>query len=205
MTMGELATYFNQQRHLHAPLTVVKLQGWQRGDWYDSTGLTWVNPSPNLRDMEEAEIYPALGLIETTNISVGRGTDTPFEVFGAPWIDGRSLSDYLNKRFLPGVRFLPVNFTPQKPYPYGGELCHGVRVLVLNRNVLDGPELGIVIASALHKFYPQDYKLDRINRLLANKQVLEELKDGKDFSRISGEWSDQLGAFEAKRKAALLY
>ncbi len=96
MTMGELAQYFNREAKLHAPLTVVAMQGWQRGDWYDSTGLTWVNPSPNLRDMEEAMLYPALGLVETTNISVGRGTDTPFEILGAPWIDGRKLARYLN-------------------------------------------------------------------------------------------------------------
>jgi uncharacterized protein YbbC (DUF1343 family) len=101
MTMGELARYFNEAKNLHAPLTVISMKGWQRGDWFDSTGLTWVNPSPNLRDLEEAELYPALGLIETTNISVGRGTDTPFEMFGAPWIDARALAKYLNSRFLP--------------------------------------------------------------------------------------------------------
>ena len=205
MTMGELARYFNQQRNLHAPLTVVKMQNWQRGDWYDSTGLTWVNPSPNLRDPEEAEIYPALGLVETTNISVGRGTDTPFEIFGAPWIDGRRLTQYLNKRYFPGVRFVPVDFTSQKPYPYADQVCHGVRILVIDRNVLDAPELGIEVAGALHKLYPQDYKIERIQRLLANRHVLEQLTSGVDPSRIAEDWRDSLQEFEAKRKAALLY
>lgn len=205
MTMGELARYFNRERNLNAPLTVVKMQGWQRGDWYDSTGLTWVNPSPNLRDLEEATLYPGLGLIETTNISVGRGTDTPFEIFGAPWIDGRKLAEYLNRRFLPGVRFLPIDFTPQKPYPYGGETCHGIRVMVLDRNVLDSPELGIEVASALHKFYPQDYKLERINTLLANREVLQSLMDGVAPSKIAEDWRAALGEFEAKRKVALIY
>ena len=205
MTMGELARYFNRERKLHAPLTVVAMQGWQRGDWYDSTGLMWVNPSPNLRDLEEATLYPALGLVETTNISVGRGTDTPFEILGAPWIDGRKLAQYLNKRFLPGVRFLSVDFTPEKPYPYAGQLCHGVRVLVIDRNVLDSPELGIEIASALHKLYPQEYKLERIDTLLANHHVLEQLMSGVDPSRIADEWRASLDAFGARRKLALLY
>jgi uncharacterized protein YbbC (DUF1343 family) len=205
MTIGELAQYFNHERNLDAPLTVVKLQGWQRGDWYDSTGLTWVNPSPNLRDLEEAALYPALGLIETTNISVGRGTDIPFEIFGAPWMDARSLARYLNARFLPGVRFVPVDFTPQKPYPYAGEVCHGVRVLLIDRNVLDSPELGIEIASALHKFYPEQYKLNQIQTLLANHHVLEMLESGADPQRIAEDWRNSLTQFEVKRAQALIY
>jgi uncharacterized protein YbbC (DUF1343 family)/CubicO group peptidase (beta-lactamase class C family) len=205
MTMGELARYFNRERNLHARLTVVAMQGWQRGDWYDSTGLTWVNPSPNLRDLEEATLYPALGFVETTNISVGRGTDTPFELFGAPWIDGRKLAQYLNNRFLPGVRFIPVDFTPERPYPYAGQLNHGVRVLVTDRNVLDSPELGIEIASALHKLYPQEYQLEHIATLLANGHILEQLTSGVAPAQIADEWRSSLEAFEAKRKLALLY
>ena len=112
MTLGELARYFNGEYKLRAPLSVVAMKGWQRGDWFDATGLTWTNPSPNLRSLQEAILYPALGLIETTNISVGRGTDTPFEYVGAPWMDGPALARALNARFLPGVRFLPVDFTP---------------------------------------------------------------------------------------------
>lgn len=205
MTLGELARYFNRERNLHAPLTVVAMQGWQRGDWYDSTGLMWINPSPNLRDLEEAVLYPALGLVETTNISVGRGTDTPFEIFGAPWVDARQLARVLNARFLPGVRFVPVEFTPQKPYPYAGELCRGVRILVMDRNVLDAPELGIEIAAILHKLYSQEYHLERINTLLANHHVLEQLQDGVDAAKIAEDWRDQLEQFEEKRKAVLLY
>lgn len=205
MTMGELARYFNNERDLHAPLTVVKMQNWQRGDWYDSTGLTWINPSPNLRSLDEATIYPALGSVESTNISVGRGTDTPFEIFGAPWVNGRELARSLNKRFLPGVRFLPEDFTPAKPYPYAGELCHGVRVIVLDRNVLDAPELGIVIASMLHKFYPQNFKIEHMNALLANRHVMEELTSGVDASKIADDWRDSLQEFEVKRQKVLLY
>ena len=205
MTVGELARYFNQEKDLHAPLTVIAMEGWQRGDWYDSTGLAWVNPSPNLRDLEEATLYPALGLVETTNISVGRGTDTPFEIFGAPWIDARKLARYLNARFIPGVRFVPMEFTPQKPYPYAGELCRGVSILVTDRNIVDSPQLGIEIAAALHKLYPQEYKLDRMDTLLANHHVLEMLQSGTDPARIADDWRDSLEQFEGKRKLALLY
>jgi uncharacterized protein YbbC (DUF1343 family) len=205
MTLGELARFFNEQRHLHAPLTVVALQGWQRGDWFDSTGLAWIDPSPNLRDLEEATLYPALGLIETTNLSVGRGADTPFELFGAPWIDSRTLTQFLNRRFLPGVRFLAMDFTPRKPYPYAGELCHGVRVLVTDRNALDAPELGMEIASALHRLYPEKFQVQKMNTLLGNQTVLDELTAGVDPQRIAEGWRSALEAFEPERQKALLY
>jgi uncharacterized protein YbbC (DUF1343 family)/CubicO group peptidase (beta-lactamase class C family) len=205
MTLGELSRFDNEQLQLHAPLTVIAMKGWQRGDWYDSTGLDWINPSPNLRDLEQATLYPALGLIETTNISVGRGTDTPFELVGAPWIDARALARYLNARQLPSVRFVPTDFTPQKPYPYGGQLCHGVQILVLDRNVLDAPELGLEIASALHRLYPEQFVLDKIKTLLANGTVLGELATGDDPQRIAEGWRAALEAFERQRAKALLY
>jgi uncharacterized protein YbbC (DUF1343 family) len=205
MTLGELARYDNQELHLHAPLTVVALQGWARGEWFDATGLAWVDPSPNLRDLEEATLYPALGLVETTNVSVGRGTDTPFAVLGAPWIDARALSHDLNSRNLAGVRFVPVSFAPQKPYPYGGQMCHGVRVLPLDREALDAPELGVEIASALHRLYSNQFQLQKMNTLLANRAVLDAIGAGQDPKRIAAGWRAQLLAFEQRRRAALLY
>ena len=205
MTIGELARYFNQQRHLNAPLTVIPMQGWQRGDWFDSTGLTWINPSPNLRDLEEATLYPALGLVESTNISVGRGTDTPFEILGAPWMNARPLAQFLNRRDLPGVRFLPVDFTPQKPYPYAGELCHGVRVLVTDRNALDAPELGLEIASALHHLYSEDFQIEKMKTNLASQSVIDDLIAGHDPQRIAESWRSALDTFEQDRQKALLY
>ena len=205
MTIGELARYFNQQRHLNAPLTVIPMQGWQRGDWFDSTGLTWINPSPNLRDLEEATLYPALGLVESTNISVGRGTDTPFEILGAPWMNARPLAQFLNRRDLPGVRFLPVDFTPRKPYPYAGELCHGVRVLVTDRNALDAPELGLEIASALHHLYPEDFQIEKMKTNLASQSVIDDLIAGHDPQRIAESWRSALDTFEQDRQKALLY
>jgi uncharacterized protein YbbC (DUF1343 family) len=205
MTPGELARFFNEQRHLQASLTIVAMQGWQRGDWFDSTGLSWINPSPNLRDLEEATLYPALGLIESTNLSVGRGTDTPFEIFGAPWIESRALAQFLNRRFLPGVRFLAVSFTPHESYPYAGELCNGVRVLVTDRNLFDAPELGLEIASALHRFYPEKFQLEKIDTLLKNQAVLNDLIAGDDPQRIAEGWRSALAAFELERQKALLY
>ena len=205
MTLGELARYFNGEYGLHAPLTVVAMQGWQRGDWFDATSLTWINPSPNLRSLSEAILYPAIGLIETTNVSVGRGTDTPFQYVGAPWIDARALAHELNARFLPGIRFVPVNFTPEPPYPYAKELCHGIELVVTDRNVLDTPELGLEIAAALHKLYPEQYQLGKINTLLENRAVLHDLESGRDPQRIDEDWQKALQGFEEKRKPYLLY
>ncbi len=205
MTLGELARYLNSELKLHAPLTVVAMKGWQRGDWFDDTGFSWTNPSPNLRSTRAAMLYPALGLIETTNVSVGRGTDTPFEQAGAPWIDGPTLAHALNARTLPGIRFTPVSFTPEAPYPYAGQLCHGVELTVTNRNEIDAPELGLEIATALRKLYGDQYQLGKIDTLLANHAVLSDLLAGRDPERIDEDWQQSLHDFEEKRKPYLLY
>src|SRR3984885_1712705 len=205
MTLGELAGYLNGEYKLRASLSVIAMNGWQRGDWFDATGLTWTNPSPNLRSLREAMLYPALGLIETTNISVGRGTDTPFAYVGAPWIDGPALARALNARFLPGVRFVPVNFTPRSPYPYADQLCQGIELIVTDRNVVDSPELGLEIATVLHKLYADKFQLSKINVLLANKTVLEALQAGRDPQRIAEDWQQQVQDFNTRRNTYLLY
>ena len=205
MTLGELAQYLNGEYKWHAPVTVVAMKGWQRGDWFDSTGLLWTNPSPNLRSLRAATLYPGVGLIETTNISVGRGTDTPFEYVGAPWIDGPALARALNGRFLPGIRFVPVTFTPKAPYPYAGQLCHGIELMVTDRNVLDAPELGLEIAFAIHKVSGDKFEWNKMDRLLVNKHVLDGLLAGRDPQRLAEEWRQQVSDFEARRKAYLLY
>lgn len=205
MTLGELARYDRSQLHLSVPLTVVAVQGWRRGDWFDATGLPWVDPSPNLRDLEEAALYPGVGLVETTNISVGRGTDTPFELLGAPWIDGRALALYLNRRHLAGVRFYPIDFTAQKPYPCAGEVCHGVHVLLTDRDALDAPEMGVEIASALHRLYPDQFHLEKMNTLLANHAVLDAIAARTDPRIIAQSWRSALAAFQRERQQALLY
>jgi uncharacterized protein YbbC (DUF1343 family)/CubicO group peptidase (beta-lactamase class C family) len=204
MTMGELAKMFNAERNINAKLTVVPMEGWQRGDWFDSTGLTWVNPSPNLRSVTEAALYPGVALIEGTNVSVGRGTDTPFELLGAPWMKSRELAAYLNARGIAGVRFVPVTFTPTSSN-YSGQVCSGVNLVVTDRNGFDAPELGIELASALHKLYPADFKLEKINDLLVNQSVFDALVEGRDPRRIAQDWQEELEKFQAMRKKYLLY
>jgi len=204
MTMGELARMFNEERGIHARLKVVAMDGWQRGDWFDSTGLVWVNPSPNLRSVTEAALYPGVALIEGTNVSVGRGTDTPFELVGAPWIKARDLATYLNARAIPGVRFVPIAFTPSASN-FSGQRCEGVNILLTGRNVLDAPELGIELAAALHKLYPAEFKIDRMAALLANQSVFEALNVGQDPRRIAQDWQDSLVQFNVIREKYLLY
>ena len=178
MTMGELAKMFNVERNLNANLQVVPMEGWQRGDWYDSTGLAWINPSPNLRSLTEAALYPGVALVEGTNVSVGRGTDTPFEMLGAPWINAHDLAQYLNASDIPGVRFVPVSFTPNASN-YSGEKCQGVNIILLDRNALDAPELGVEIAVALHKLYPEQFHLERMNELLLNQTAYDAIVQGR--------------------------
>jgi uncharacterized protein YbbC (DUF1343 family) len=204
MTMGELAQMFNVERHINAALTVVPMSGWIRGDWYDSTGMAWVNPSPNLRSLTEATLYPGVGLVEGTNISVGRGTDTPFEVLGAPWINAREFSAYLNQRAISGVRFIPVSFTP-KASNYSGQTCEGVNILLTGRNALDTPELGIELASALHKLYPQQFHMERMTELLLNQAAYDAIIQGEDPRRIAQDWQDALEKFEQLRQKYLIY
>jgi uncharacterized protein YbbC (DUF1343 family) len=204
MTMGELAKMFNSERNLKAKLTVIPMQGWQRGDWFDSTGLAWINPSPNLRSVTAAALYPGVALIEGTNVSVGRGTDTPFELVGAPWIKSRELAAYLNARAIEGVRFVPVSFTPSASV-YDGKNCEGVNVLVTDRNALDAPELGIEVATALRKLYPADFKIDKMAELLVNQAAYDALLAGRDPRRIAQDWQEDLEKFELVRKKYLIY
>lgn len=205
MTLGELARYFNGEGHWKAPLTVVPLKGWERGDWFDSTGLEWVNPSPNLRSVEAAIVYPGVGLVEQTNLSVGRGTDTPFLLVGAPWIQAREFAEALNKRFIPGVRFVPVSFTPAAPYPHAGKVCHGVQLIVIDRNALDAPEMGLELAYVLHKLYGTQFEIDKMKTLLVNPVLLEQLKAGEDPRKLREDSQDAMDAFLSKRKPYLLY
>jgi uncharacterized protein YbbC (DUF1343 family)/CubicO group peptidase (beta-lactamase class C family) len=204
MTLGELAKMVNAERHIGARLNVVAMQGWQPGDWFDSTGLPWVNTSPNLRSVTEATLYPGVAEIEGTNVSVGRGTDTPFEVVGAPWIKAREFATYMNARGIQSVRFVPIIFTPTSSN-FAGERCEGVNLIVLERNTLDSPELGIELASALHKLYPNDFKLEKMLDLLNNQSVYGAIQAGEDPRRIAEDWQEQLDAFMRMREKYLLY
>jgi uncharacterized protein YbbC (DUF1343 family) len=204
MTVGELAQMFNSERAIKAKLAVVKMEGWMRGDWYDSTGMTWINPSPNMRDLTEAALYPGLGMIEGTNISVGRGTDTPFELLGAPWIVPTALAQYLNAREISGVRFVPLAITPIASI-YKGQKCGGVSIVVTDRDALDAPELGLEIAAALHQLYPGEYKLGSLDGLMRNKASLDAVTSGEDPRRIAEDWQDSLESFKTLRAKYLLY
>ncbi|HXX27293.1 MAG TPA: serine hydrolase [Terriglobales bacterium] len=204
MTMGELAKMFNSERGIHARLQVVPMEGWMRGDWFDSTGVAWVNPSPNLRSLTAATLYPGVALVEGTNVSVGRGTDTPFEVLGAPWINGRELARYLNEREISGVRFVPLRFTPTASN-YAGEQCEGVNLVLVERNALDAPELGIELASALKKLYPQQFHMQRMSELLLNRAVYDALAQGEEPRRIAQDWQEALKKFAQLRQKYLLY
>ena len=204
MTMGELAKMFNSERNLNARLTVIPMEGWMRGDWYDSTGLSWINPSPNLRSLNQATLYPGVGLVEGTNVSVGRGTDTPFELLGAPWIKGAELSQYLNARNISGVRFVPVTFTPSASV-HSGQKCEGINIVVIERNALDAGELGIELASALHKLYPEPYHMERLIELLGNRAAYDAIAAGQDPRRIVEDWREPLDKFIQLRQKYLIY
>ncbi len=204
MTMGELAKLFNSERGINARLQVVPLEGWMRGDWYDSTGLAWINPSPNLRSLTEATLYPGVALVEGTNVSVGRGTDSPFELLGAPWINAAELAKYLNARDISGVRFVPVNFTPTSSN-YAGQQCQGVNIILVERNAFDAPQLGIELASALHKLYPEQFHLDKMIDLLVNQAVFDAIAKGEDPRRIAEDWRETLEKFEQLREKYLIY
>jgi uncharacterized protein YbbC (DUF1343 family) len=205
MTMGELAQFFNGENKIGADLHVVKMEGWERQMWLDQTGLEWINPSPNLRSMAAISLYPGTCFVENTQISVGRGTDRPFEVFGAPWLKGLEIADYLNTRGIPGVRFIARRFTPNEA-PYKGEECSGIDVCLLNRDELDTSRLGLELLAALLKFHGGKFTLDRkISLLLGNQRAIDLLKQGKTGSEVNDALRDDLDGFLKLRTKYLLY
>ena len=204
MTVGELAEMFNRENHVNANLHVVKMQGWQRSDWFDETGQPWINPSPNLRNLTEETLYPGVCLLEGANVSVGRGTDTPFELVGAPWIDGKVLAVYLNAKKIQGVRFLPTDFKPLSDI-FSGEVCHGVQIVVIDRQALEPTEMGVELLAAIWHLWPQNLKLDETLRLLGSHKVLESIHAGESPSRIWYDWQEDLERFKKVRAQYLLY
>ena len=204
LTIGELGQLFNRQRKIGADLRVIKMEGWRRSMWFDETNLNWINPSPNMRSLTEATLYPGVGLLETTNVSVGRGTDTPFELVGAPWIQGDKLADYLNQRGIPGVRFVPLRFTP-KTSVFKDVECGGVNIIVTDRPAFRPLLAGIEMALALRKLYPNDWKVDSYLRLLVNADTLERVKRGESAREIVASWNTGLQEFRKARAEILLY
>ncbi|MEP6570571.1 MAG: exo-beta-N-acetylmuramidase NamZ domain-containing protein [Acidobacteriota bacterium] len=204
MTIGELARFFNQERNLGCDLRVIEMTGWRRSMWLDETNLVWVNPSPNMRSLTEATLYPGIGLLETTNVSVGRGTDTPFELVGAPWIDGRQLAAYLNGQRIAGARFVPVRFTPAGSV-FKGEECGGINIIITDRERFRPVSAGLEIAVALRKLYPTGWKVDSYLRLLANTDSLDRLKRGDSAAEIVRSWVARLEEFKHRRAGILIY
>ena len=163
-----------------------------------------MNPSPNLRTLTQAVLYPGIGAIEGVNLSVGRGTDTPFEQIGAPWVDGVTLAAALNSRGLPGVRAYPISFTPGSS-KYAGELCHGVHLIVTDRDALRPVRLGLEIAAVLHRLHPDQFELDAAARLLGSREALTRIRAGEDPATIADDWVGGERAWQARREPYLLY
>jgi uncharacterized protein YbbC (DUF1343 family) len=204
LTIGELGMMMNAERKIGADLRVIKMEGWSRAMWFDETGQTWVNPSPNMRSLTQATLYPGIGLLETTNLSVGRGTDTPFEVVGAPWIDGRKLATHLNAKNLAGVRFVPVRFKPNASV-FKDEECSGVNVIITDRNAFNSVQMGIEFAAGLRSLYPAEWQVDRYLRLLVNQEVLDRIKRGDTPADIQKTIVEKNASFASRRASFLLY
>jgi uncharacterized protein YbbC (DUF1343 family)/CubicO group peptidase (beta-lactamase class C family) len=204
MTPGELAQLINTEKRIGARLHVVKMKGYQRHVWFDQTGLPWVNPSPNLRSLTQVILYPGVALVESANVSVGRGTNTPFELVGAPWISGKQLAGYLEQRNIKGVTFEPVAYVPQAS-PFRGQRCEGVRLRLVDRAAFDSPAFGIELASALYRLYPGSFQIDRNLGMIGSRPVLAAIKNGVDPRDIQHKWQPGLDAFGRVRAKYLLY
>jgi uncharacterized protein YbbC (DUF1343 family) len=205
MTVGEIARMANAERGIGARLTVIAMEGWERGDWFDSTGLPWVNPSPNMRSLNAATLYPALALLEySPGYSVGRGTDAPFERIGAAWIRGTELSNYLNARGIAGVRFYPVRFQPGAS-ALRGVWIEGVQFLITDRNELDTGRLGAEIAGALETLYPGRIDFGRNAPLIGSQEWIRRVKSSEDARIVHEAFAERLNDFLAKRSSFLLY
>lgn len=204
MTEGELAKFFDDERQIHCNLTVIPMQGWRRSMGWDETGHLWINPSPNMRNTTQALLYPGIGLLETSNLSVGRGTDQPFEMFGAPWIDGRKLSTALNGSGIAGLRFVPITFTP-KSSVFEGKSCEGCYIEVIDRAAVQPVRAGLTIAWELKRLFGDSYHFDAINRLLDNDQTMKALESAAEPQVAFDLWQKPLADFKMLRERYLLY
>lgn len=204
MTVGELARMFNVERGFNSDLAVIPLENWSRELWFDQTQLPWINPSPNMRSIAEATLYPGVGLLETAAVSVGRGTGTPFEVVGAPYIDDGQWAAELNRLQLRGVRFVPVRFTPEASV-YKGQICGGVNIVITDREVCRVVDIGLSMAQTLHRLYPKEFDLDKFDRLLVHRATIDAIKAGRGLSEIRELWERDLAEFKQRRARHLLY
>lgn len=204
MTVGELAHLFNAERGWKARLTIIPVEGWARSRWFDETGLPWVNPSPNMRRLAAAVLYPGIGLLEMAALSVGRGTDTPFEIIGAPYIDDIQMALDLNTLNLRGVRFTPVRFTPQAS-TFASQECRGVSIQVVDREQFESVRTGLAIAQILYQRFPRQFSLEKLNVLLRNQKVIQALREGQSLSALCETWQGELEEFLKRRAKSLQY
>jgi uncharacterized protein YbbC (DUF1343 family) len=205
MTMGEMARMFNAENHLNAKLTIVDMKNWSRGDWFDALALPWVNPSPNMRSLNAALLYPGVGMLEySRNYSVGRGTDAPFEQIGAEFIRGRELAEYLNRRQIPGVRAYATRFTPSSSN-LADKSIEGIRFIVTNRDTFDSVRLGLEIAGALQTLYPGQIDFTAGKKLIGSDDVIRALQAGEDPRLIRQRIEDAVAPFMAIREKYLIY
>lgn len=204
MTVGELAQMFKAERSIDVRLTVIPVERWRRADFFDRTGLLWVNPSPNMRSLTEAVLYPGIGLLETTNLSVGRGTDTPFELIGAPWLDGQRLAAHLNRSALRGIRFVPLRFTPDSS-KYAGQECGGVAFVITDRAKFRPIDTGLEIARQLRSLYQDEWDYKSFNRLLASQTVWTAVGEKLPLPQIRTLYRDSLDRFKQRRRKFLIY
>jgi len=204
LTIGEFAKLVAGERKLPVSLTVVPLAGWERSLWHDETGLPWVNPSPNIRSVTQALLYAGVGLLEGTNLSVGRGTDRPFEIVGAPWIDGDGLAEALNRRRLPGVRFESVSFMPTGDR-YARVACSGVRLHVTDREAIRPVAVALALASALRERHRAEWRAESVQNLLVNRSTIWAFLRGEPLPRLMA-WAEiDRSSFLNRRASYLIY
>jgi uncharacterized protein YbbC (DUF1343 family) len=204
LTIGELAQFFNAENHINCDLHVIAMKNWRRNYFFESTGARWIPPSPSLRTLKGSVLYPGIEILQAAGVSVGRGTETPFEQFGAPWINGEEVAAALNERHLAGLRFTNQPFIPVTGL-YSGQRCGGVAVRITDRQAVRAMRMGIEIATVLKKFYPGKFDPEKLMFLVGNAQTIRELQAGTPPEKIVDGWGADLNTFEQARKQYFLY
>ena len=204
MTAGEIARLYQSELYPELDLSVVPLRHWKRSMRFDETGLPWIKPSPNMPNLAAATLYPGIGLLEFTNLSVGRGTSLPFELVGAPYIEPEALASQLSATNLPGLEFVPVRFTPESSV-FEGEECGGVRILLKDPFTCESPRLGLALAQSLRKLYPDQWRTEKLNTLLCHPFTEKAILNQRPYKSIIAEWGKDLDSFRERRRSFLLY
>lgn len=204
LTIGELAQFFNTENHINCDLHVITMRNWHRNYFFESTGIRWVPPSPNLRTVKGSIVYPGLEILQSAGVSVGRGTETPFEEFGAPWMDGVAVAAELNTRHLPGLRFVDDPFIPVSGL-YAGQRCGGVGIRVTDRFAVRSMTMGLEIAALLHKMYPANFDFAKLITLVGNADTIQQLQNGTSPEKIVASWSESLKTYDQTRRKYFLY